>query len=47
MMHANSDTMGMTQWVAPFHDWLRAAKIEPLQGIAALTSVDLADAMLA
>ena len=45
MMHANSDTMGMTQWVAPFHDWLRA-KIEPLQGIAALTSVDLTDAMI-
>ena len=46
MMHAKADTMGMIQWVAPFLDWLRAAKIEPLQGIATLTSVKLTDAML-
>ena len=46
MMHAKYDSMGMTQWVAPFLDWLRAAPIEPLQGIAALTSVDLADATM-
>ena len=37
----------MTQWVEPFLDWLGVATIEPLQGIAALTSVDLADSMLA
>ena len=38
--------MGTTQRMAPFLDWLREATIEPLQGIAALTSVDLADATL-
>ena len=47
MMHAKSNTMGMTQRVAPFLDWLRAATVEPLQGISALTSVDLADTTLA
>ena len=47
MMHAKSNAMQMTQWVALFPNWLRAAKIEPLQGIAALISVDLADATLA
>ena len=43
MMHKNSDAMGMNQRVAPFLDWLRAVTIDPLQGIAALTSVDLVD----
>ena len=47
MMHAKSDAMGMTQWVEPFLDWLGVATIEPLQVIAALTGVDLADSMLA
>ena len=47
MMHAKADAMGMTQWVSPFLNWLGAATIEPLQGISALTSVDLADATLA
>ena len=47
MMHAKADTMGMTQWVEPFLDLLGVATIEPLQGIADLTSVDLADSMLA
>ena len=47
MMHAKSNTMGMTQRVAPFLYWLRAATVDPLQGISALTSVDLADATLA
>ena len=28
MMHVNADTMGITQWVAPFMDWLRAATVE-------------------
>ena len=46
MMHKKSDAMGITQWVALLLDWLRAATIEPLQGIATLTSVDLADATL-
>ena len=39
--------MGMTHRVAPFLNWLRAATIEPLKGITALNSVDLADATLA
>ena len=39
MMHAKSNAMGMTQWVAPFLDWLRAEMIELLQGITNLTSV--------
>ena len=47
MMHTKYDVMGMTQRVAPFLYWLRAATVEPQQGIAALTSVDLADATLA
>ena len=46
MMHAKADTMEMTQQVAPFLNWLKAATIEPQQGIAALTSVDLTDATL-
>ena len=47
MMHAKSNTMVMTQRVAPFLYWLRAATVDPLQGISALTSVDLSDATLA
>ena len=47
MMHAKSNAMGMTQRVAPFLDWLRVATVDPQQGIAALASVDLADATLA
>ena len=47
MMHVKADAMGMTQWVAPFLNWLRTATIDPLQGIVALTRVDLSDAMLA
>ena len=46
MMHEKANTMGMTQRVAPFLNWLRAATIEPLQGTDSLTSVDLADANL-
>ena len=46
MMHEKANTMGMTQRVAPFLNWLRAATIEPLQGIDLLTRVDLADANL-
>ena len=46
MMHTKADNMRMTQWVAPFLDWLRAATVDPQQGIAALTSVDLADTTL-
>ena len=38
MMHAKSNAMGMTQWVAPFLDWVRAATVDPRQGIAAWTS---------
>ena len=45
-MHAKSDAMGMTQQVAPFLNWLRAETIDPLQVVAALTSVYLADATL-
>ena len=47
MMNAKSYAMGTTQWVEPFLNWLGVATIEPLQGTAALTSVDLADSMLA
>ena len=47
MIHTKVDAMGMTQQVAPFLDWLRAVTIDLLQGIAALTSVDLSDATLA
>ena len=39
--------MGTTQRVAPFLDWLRAATIDLLQGIAALTGVELSDANMA
>ena len=46
MMHAKADAMGMTHQVAPFLNWFRAATLEPLKGIASLTSVDLADSML-
>ena len=46
MMHEKADNMVMTQQVATFLDWLRAATIDPLQGIATLTSVDLSDATL-
>ena len=28
MMHTNDDAMEMTQWVAPFIDWLRAAMVD-------------------
>ena len=45
-MHAKSDAIGMTQWVAPFLNWLRVVTIDPLQGIAALIRVDLADSTL-
>ena len=47
MMHAKPDSMGMTQRVALFLDWSRAATVDPQQGIATLTSVDLTDATLA
>ena len=47
MMHKKADAMGMNQHVAPFLDWLRVTTIEPLQGVAALTSVELTDAMMA
>ena len=47
MMHAKADATGMTQWVKLFLDWSGVATIEPLQGITALTNVDLADSMLA
>ena len=47
MIHAKSDAMGMTQQVAPFLDWLKVATVDPQQGIAALTSVDLTYATLA
>ena len=47
MMNAKSYAMGTTQWVEPFLNWLGVATIEPLRGIADLTSVDLADSMLA
>ena len=47
MMHAKADAIGMTQQVAPFLYWSRAATVDPLQGSAALASVYLADATLA
>ena len=39
--------MGITQRVVPFMDWLRAAMVDPQQGIAALTIMDLANYTLA
>ena len=47
MMHTKANATGMTQWVKLFLDWSGVATIEPLQGITALTNVDLADSMLA
>ena len=47
MMHSKDNTMGITQRVAPFLDWLRLATVGPQQGIANFTSVDLVDATLA
>ena len=46
MMHAKADAMGMTQWVAPFLDWLRVTTVDPKQGITTLNIVYLADATL-
>ena len=39
-MNAKADTMGITQRVKPFMEWLRASTVDPQQGISALTSVD-------
>ena len=47
MMHAKANTVGMTQRVSPFLDWLRATTVEPQQGIAALTRVDLVNSTMA
>ena len=47
MTHTKSNAMGMTQRVAQFLDLLRVATVDPQKGIAALTSVYLADANLA
>ena len=47
MVHAKADDMGITQRVAPFLDWLRAETVDPQQGIAVLSSVDLTDTTLA
>ena len=46
MMHAKADAMGISQRVLPFMEWLRAATVEPQQGIAALPSVDFASSTL-
>ena len=46
-MHAKADAMGITQWVTPFMEWMRATTVEPQQVITNLTSVDLANTMLA
>ena len=47
IIHAKANLMGITQQVAPFMDWMRAETVEPQQGIASLTSMDLADSTLA
>ena len=47
MIHSKEDAMGITQRVTPLMQWLRAATVEPQQGISALTSVELDDNMLA
>ena len=47
MIHSKADAMGITQRVTPLMQWLRAATVEPQQGISALTSVELDDNMLA
>ena len=47
MMQTKAGAIGVTQRVAPLLDWLREATIEPKQGIAALTIVNLADSKLA
>ena len=45
-MHAKVYAVGMTQQVAHFLEWLRATTVDPQQGIAALTSVDLYDSTM-
>ena len=47
MMHAKANAVGMTQQVANFLEWLRAMTVDPQQGIAALTSVDLYNSTMA
>ena len=46
-MHVKSNVMGITQQVIPFMEWLRAATVEPQQGIAALPSMNLSKTTLA
>ena len=46
MMHAKSDSMGITQYVTLFMAWLREATVDPQKVISSLTSVDLADTTL-
>ena len=43
MMHAKAESMGIPQPVIPFMECLRAATVEPQQGINSLTSMYLAD----
>ena len=47
MMHTKADVMGMNQKVASFLDWLRAATVDPKQGITAITSMDVVESTLA
>ena len=47
MMNAKSDAVGVTQQVAHFLGWLRETTVDPQQGIAALTNVDLYDSNMA
>ena len=47
MMHAKAEEVGMTQRVAPFLDWLRMTMVDPQQGIAAVTIVDLVNSTMA
>ena len=46
MMHAKEDEMGITHRVTPVMELLREATVDPQQGIATLTSMDLVDTTL-
>ena len=46
MMYTKADTMGITQRMTPFMECLKAATVDPHQGITALTLVDLVDTTL-
>ena len=40
MMRTKADAMGITQWVTPLMEWLRAASVDPQQGISVVEAGD-------